>query len=64
MSNKNHRVMTPDHENKDKNKKPFEDRVNHEMRDYSNEPFFLQKDEAAKKRLETVEFPKEFLKKK
>jgi hypothetical protein len=38
--------------------------VSDEVSDYSNDPFVLKKVEAAKKRLERIQLPKELLKKK
>jgi hypothetical protein len=38
--------------------------VSKDVKDYSNEPFFIKKAEAAKKRLEKVGFPKAFVAKK
>ena len=38
--------------------------VSDQVKDYSNEPFFIKKAEAAKKRLKKVGFPKAFIAKK
>lgn len=39
-------------------------RVSNNVKDYSNEPFFIKKTEAAKKRLERVTIPEALLTKK
>lgn len=38
--------------------------IGNEVKDFSNDPFILKKDEMAKKTVDRVGFPKEFLKKK
>ena len=56
--------MTSSTKNTANKKKQYNDRVVDNMRDYSNEPFFNEKDEQARKRLERIGLPKELLEKK
>lgn len=51
-------------ENKLKKVVPIRGIISDEVGDHSNDPFVLKKVEAAKKRLERIEIPKELLKKK